>query len=122
MSKVVCEVSCWKFLTGQCSTVGRPVEVDNNQIETLTENNQQGDKWHFQNIQINKVIGENEKCNFHFTEKTKQNFWPTQYVTFCVCLFHLYACETLAKGVENQGSHKKLDLADEKVAGTLWVS
>ena len=44
MSKVVCEVSCWKFLTGQCSTVGRPVEVDNNQIETLTENNQQGDK------------------------------------------------------------------------------
>ena len=28
---------------------------------------------------MNKVIGENEKCVFHFMEKTKWTFWPTQY-------------------------------------------
>ena len=37
-----------------------------------------GDSQHTQNIQINKVIGENEKCVFYFMEKTKQNFWTTQ--------------------------------------------
>ena len=39
-----------------------------------------GDSRHSQNIQINKVIGENEKCVFYFMEKTKWTFWPTQYV------------------------------------------
>ena len=35
---------------------------------------------HTQNIQINKVIGENEKFVFYFMEKTKWTFWPTQYI------------------------------------------
>ena len=39
-SKVVFEVSCWKFITGQCSRSGRPAEVDNNQMETLIQINQ----------------------------------------------------------------------------------
>ena len=30
-----------------------------------------GDSWHTHNIQINKVIGEDEKCVFYFTEKRK---------------------------------------------------
>ena len=62
--------------------LGRPVEVDSNQAETLIENNQHHTTWEIayitKNIQINKVIGENEKCVFHFMEKTKQTFWPTQ--------------------------------------------
>ena len=33
-----------------------------------------------QNIQINEVIGENEKYVFYFTEKNIQTFWPTQYI------------------------------------------
>ena len=37
-----------------------------------------GGSQHTQNIQINKVIGENEKCVFYFMEKTKQTFWSTQ--------------------------------------------
>ena len=37
-----------------------------------------GDSQHTQNIQINEVIGENEIYVFHFMEKTKWNFWPTQ--------------------------------------------
>ena len=32
-----------------------------------------------QNIQLNKVTGENEKCTFYFTKKTIQTFWPTQH-------------------------------------------
>ena len=41
----------------------------------------EGDSWRIQNIQINEVIGENEKCVFYFMGKTKQTFWPTQYNT-----------------------------------------
>ena len=37
-----------------------------------------GDSRHTQNIQINTVIGENEKYVTYFMEKTKQTFWPTQ--------------------------------------------
>ena len=37
------------------------------------------DSQHTQNIQINKVIGENVKCVFYFTEKTKWTLWPIQY-------------------------------------------
>ena len=40
MSKVVCEVSCWRFSLDDASRSGRPAEVDNDQIKTLIENNQ----------------------------------------------------------------------------------
>ena len=33
-----------------------------------------------ENIQINKVIGENEKFVFYFMEKTKWTFGPIQYL------------------------------------------
>ena len=58
---------------------GRPLEVDNDQIEALIKkiNITPGDSWHTQNIQISKVIGENVKCVFYFTEKSIQTFWPT---------------------------------------------
>ena len=53
-----------------------------------------GDSRHTQNIQINKVIGENEKCVFYFMEKIMQSFWPTQHVpegiTEAIRLCHLY--------------------------------
>ena len=39
-----------------------------------------GDSQHTQNVQINKIIGENEKCIFYFMEKTKWTFWPMQYI------------------------------------------
>ena len=38
-----------------------------------------GDSQHTQNMQINKVVGENEKCDYYFTEKTERPFWPTLY-------------------------------------------
>ena len=40
-----------------------------------------GDSQHTQNIQINKVIGKNEKCVFHFMEKTYGLFGqPNNYL------------------------------------------
>ena len=48
-----------------------------------------GDSGHTQNIQINKVIGENEKYVFYFTEKTKWTFWPTQYLFVTSVLLQL---------------------------------
>ena len=39
-----------------------------------------GESQHTQHIQVNKVIGENEKRVFLFYGKTKQTFWPTQYL------------------------------------------
>ena len=74
------------FLLDDAPRLGRPVEVDSHEIETLIENksvlSHAGDSQHTQNIQINKVIGENEKCVFYFMEKTIQTFWPTQYLSY----------------------------------------
>ena len=44
---------------------GRPIEVDSDQTEVFTENN----VLPRQNIQINKVIGENKIPIFYFTKK-----------------------------------------------------
>ena len=66
------------FLLDDALRLGRPVEVDSDQIETLIENDQHSTMWeslHTQNIQINKVIGENEKCVLHVMEKMKRAFW-----------------------------------------------
>ena len=60
----------------------RPAEAESDQIETPVENNQHSTTQEIanilKNIQINKVIGENEKCVFYFTEKIIQTYWPTQ--------------------------------------------
>ena len=59
----------------------RPIEVDNNQIKTLTENNQRYTTQESANtlkISQSTVIGENENVSLYFTEKFKQIFWPTE--------------------------------------------
>ena len=72
VSEVVCEVSCWI----SCWTMlhGR---VDQLRLKAIKLRHWKqstfyhvGDSQHTQNIQINKVIGENEKCVFYFTEKS----------------------------------------------------
>ena len=64
----VLEISCWMMDAPQ---LGRPVEVNSDQIKLLIEKNQYhtGDSQHTKNIQINKVIGENGNCVFYFTKK-----------------------------------------------------
>ena len=61
---------------------GRTVEVDSNQIEILIENNSTfclvQDSGHTKNIQINNIIGVNEKCVFYRKNETKFLANPTQ--------------------------------------------
>ena len=59
--------------------LGRPVEVDSDQIDTLIENNQHYAMQVSQNIQSNKVIGENEKCVL---------FYGKNYMNFLANLIH----------------------------------
>ena len=78
-----------KFCAGDFSLVDAPrscrtVEVDRDQIETLSENNQWSTMWVIADIlKISKSIKlfvKMRKCVFYFTEKTKWTFWPTQYL------------------------------------------
>ena len=84
MSKVVCEVSCWRFSLDDASRSGRPAEVDNDQIKTLIENNQHYTTWETADmLKISKsikVLVKRENVLFYFTEKTVWTFWPTRYV------------------------------------------
>ena len=60
MSDVACQCSCRRFLTGWCSMVVIPVEVDNSQIKTLVENNQCYTTWEIADIlKISKSSIEN---------------------------------------------------------------
>ena len=61
---------------------GRPVEVDSDQMETFNREQSMlyhmGSRQHTQNIQIIKVIREDEKYVFYFMEKAIRTFGPTQ--------------------------------------------
>ena len=72
MSKVVCAFCGGDFSLDVLTGLGRWDKVDSDQIKTLIENNQCSTIWEIadipKNIQIDKVIGENEKCVFCFME------------------------------------------------------
>ena len=65
------------------SRSGRPFEVDSDQIKTLTENNQRYAIQETANIfkisKSIKLLGKMKNVSY-FTGKTKQNFWPNQYI------------------------------------------
>ena len=85
MEKVLWLIECvksglQKFRAGDFSLddapqLSKPVEVDSDQIEIFTWEQSllyhMRDGQHTKSIQIDKVIGENEKCVFYFMEKTK---------------------------------------------------
>ena len=70
------------FSLNDAPQLDRPAEVDNDQIETLIENSQcyptREEIADILKVSRSIVIGENEKCVFYFTEKTKLTFWPMQ--------------------------------------------
>ena len=81
MLKVVCEGSCWRFL----ARLNAPRSVDQLKLVVIKLKHWEqstlyhmGDSWRTQNIQINKGLGENEKCVSYFMEKTIQTIWPTR--------------------------------------------
>ena len=56
MSKVVCEVCAGGFSLDNASQLGRPVEVDSDQIKTLIENHQHYTAGDSRHMQISKSI------------------------------------------------------------------
>ena len=71
------------FLLGDAPWLGRPVEVDSDQIETLIENSQCSITQEIADIlKISKsiVIGENGNYVFYFTGKNHKDFLVTQYI------------------------------------------
>ena len=81
--------TCWKpfakfctgnFLLDYAPRLGRPVEIDNDQIETLIENNQCYTMWERANIlkipKSIKLLVKMKKIVFY--EKTIWTFWPMQ--------------------------------------------
>ena len=63
----VLEISCWMMLHGRANQLKLIViKLRHWKQSTLYH---AGDSWHTQNVQINKVIGENEKRVFYFMEK-----------------------------------------------------
>ena len=70
------------FFLDKAPQSGRPVEVDSNQVKTLIENNQHCITQEIATIfKIFKSIKLLVKLkSVSFMEKTKQIFWPTQYI------------------------------------------
>ena len=95
MSKVVCEVVCWRFLAGLCSMVRvRPVEVDSDQIKTLIDNNQRYTTWEIANIlkisKLIKLLVKMKNVSFILGKKTKQTFCPPPYYPPCFAYLHCH--------------------------------
>ena len=70
---IKCVKSSLWFLAGSCVIVGRPVEGDSNQTETLTENNQHYITQEIADIlkisKSIKLLVKMKNCVFYFTEK-----------------------------------------------------
>ena len=69
--------------------LGRRVEVDRGEIKTYWEQStlyHEGDSQHTQNIQIIKVISENEKCVFYFMERINGLFGQPNICNCCLQL------------------------------------
>ena len=79
--QMVCKVLCWGFLFGWCSTqLGRPVEVDSDQIKTLIVNNQCYTTWEIADIlKISKSIKFLVKMkNVFFILQPKSHWFDSQ--------------------------------------------
>ena len=84
----MCQKWFAKFCAGDFSLdnapwLGRPVEVDRDQIEILTENNQCYTTQEIvDKLKISrsiKLLVKMKNVSFYFMEKNIWTFWPTQY-------------------------------------------
>ena len=70
------------FSLDDATQSGRPVKVDGDQIETLSENNQHYTMWKIADIlkisKSIKLLVKMKNVSFILQKKTKWTFWPTQ--------------------------------------------
>ena len=114
MSKVVCEVSCWRFLAGgDAPWSGRPVEVDSDQIETLIENNQCYTTWEIANtLKIPKSSFGNHLYQLGYVHRF--NVWVPHKLSEKNLLDRISTCDSLLKRNENVPFLKQIVTGDEK--------
>ena len=107
MSKVVCEVSCWRFLAERCST------VDSDQIETLIENSQRYTTQEIANIlKMYKSSIENHLHQLGYVNRF--DVWVLHKLTEKKLLDRISACDSLLKCNENVPFLKQIMMGDEK--------
>ena len=113
MPKVVCEVSCWRFLADNAPQLGRPVEVDNDQIETLIENNQHYTTREIADIlKISQSSVENhlhQLCYGHCFD-----VWVPHKLSEKNLLDHISTCDSLLKRNKNVPFLKQIVMGEEK--------
>ena len=87
MTDETCQMWFVKFHAGDsllddAPQLGRPVQVDSNQIKTITENNQHYTMQEIANIvkisKSIKLLVKIKKCVFYFMGKTEWTFWTIQ--------------------------------------------
>ena len=107
MSKVVCEVSCWRFLAERCST------VDSDQIETLIENSQRYTMQEIANIlKMYKSSIENHLHQLGYVNRF--DVWVLHKLSEKKLLDRISACDSLLKCNENVPFLKQIMMGDEK--------
>ena len=107
MSKVVCEVSFWRFLPGQCSI------VDSDQMETIIGNIQHYTAQEIANIlKISKLSVENHLHQLGYVNRF--DIWVPPKLSEKNLLDHISACDSLLKRNENVPFLKQIVTGDEK--------
>ena len=111
---MVCEVLCWRFLTGRCSKgSGRPVEADSDQMETLIENNQHYTTREIADIlKISKSSAENHSHQRGYVNRV--DVWVPHKLSKKNPLEHISAYNSLLKRNGNVPFLKQIVTGDEK--------
>ena len=101
------------FLLDDAPRSGRPVEVDSDLIETLTENSQCYSTWEIVDIlKISKSSTENHLHQLGYVNRF--DVWVPRKLSEKNLLDHISACDSLLKCNENLLFLKQIVMGDEK--------
>ena len=101
------------FLLDDAPRQGRPVEVDSDQIETLTENNQRYTTWEIADIRkISKSSTENHLHQLGYVNRF--DVWVLHKLSKKKLLDHISTCDSLLKHNGNLLLLKQIVMGDEK--------
>uniref|UniRef100_A0A8C6B8K2 Histone-lysine N-methyltransferase SETMAR n=1 Tax=Monodon monoceros TaxID=40151 RepID=A0A8C6B8K2_MONMO len=113
MSKVVCEVSCWRLPLDNAPQTGRPVEVDSDQIETLIENNQHYTMREIADIlKISRSSAENHLHQLGYVNRF--DAWVPHKLSEKNLLDRISTCNSPLKHNENVPFLKQIVTGDKK--------
>ena len=111
MSKVAHEISCWRFLIDDAPWSDRALEVETNQIETLTETHQKYSMWEIVDIlKISKSSAENHLHLFDYVNHF--DVWIPHKQKILLDL--ISTCDSLPKHNKNIPFLKQILMGDEK--------